>query len=88
VWYSRLEAKWLLLRYPWGKELYGSRPEVMQVEITNCSAVIATLRDCARGKRFLNIESLSIDCVSHISITNHPTAFLISCSPIHSVCHI
>ena len=60
----------------------------MQVEITDCPTVDATLLGCPWRKAFLNIHPLCIDCVSHISKTDHPPASLTSGGPIHFVCHI
>jgi hypothetical protein len=78
----------LFLRNSGDKELYSSRSKLMQVKIAHHPAMIAAPTGCSFGELFFNTHSPGIQRVSHVPVSDHSTAALTSCSPIHFVRHL
>ena len=78
----------LPLRQPWDHKPYGSCPKILQVEVTYCSAVVATQSHCSYRQILFGSHPIYTENISHVSITDHSCASRTFRGPIHLVGHL
>src|SRR4029077_10097862 len=71
-----------------GHKLYGSWVKILQVEVTYCSAVVATQSHCSYRQLLFSSPPIDTENISHISITDHAAASRTFRGPIHLVGHL
>jgi hypothetical protein len=77
----------LPLRQPWNHKPYGSWPKILQVEVTYCSAVVATQSHCSYRQILFSSHPIYTENISHVSITDHSASRTFR-GPIHLVGHL
>src|SRR4029077_14756965 len=70
-----------------GHKLYGSWVKILQVEVTYCSAVVATQSHCSYRQLLFSSHPIDTENISHVSVTDHTTASRTFSRPIHLVRH-
>jgi hypothetical protein len=76
------------LQRSWQEKPHRGWSKLPQVEITDSPAMVAPQLGSSFRKFFFRFRSSRTDDVSHISISNHSTAFLAFCGPIQFLFHV